>query len=52
MKDGRERLAFAINVIFALVSVFLLALNMVQAEAAMTNGKMLSFQVNTAGDQP
>jgi hypothetical protein len=41
MKRFRERAIFAIHVTFALLTVVLLALDMVKAEAALTNGAML-----------
>jgi hypothetical protein len=43
MKSSRERVVFAIHVAFALLSVALLALDMVKAEAALTNGEMLAL---------
>jgi hypothetical protein len=48
MKRRRERAVFAVHVIFALVSVALLTLNMVKAEAALTNGQMLPLMVTAA----
>jgi hypothetical protein len=41
MKCRREQAVFAIHVAFALVSVILLALNMVKAEAALTNRPLI-----------
>jgi hypothetical protein len=41
MKRYREQAVFALHVVFALVTIVLLALNMVKAEAALTNGQML-----------
>jgi hypothetical protein len=49
MKKGREQAGFAVHLTFALVSILLPTLNMVQAEAALTNEKMLPLQVNAAG---
>jgi hypothetical protein len=49
MKHGRERAVFAIHVIFALLSVALLALDMVKVEAALTAGNMLPLNANAAG---
>jgi hypothetical protein len=46
MNNGRKRAVFAIHVTVALLTVTLLALDMVEVEAALTNGKMLSLQVN------
>ncbi len=45
MKQWRERAVFAIHITFALVTVVLFALDMVKAEAALTNGQMLPVEV-------
>ena len=50
MKRRREQAVFAMHVGFALVSVTLLTLNMVKAEAALTNGQMLPPAVTAAED--
>jgi hypothetical protein len=52
MKRCRERVVFAIHVGFALLTVVLLALDMVKAEAALTNGEMLPLKVTAAGFGP
>jgi hypothetical protein len=49
-KRSREGAVFAIRVTFALLSVALLALLMVKAEAALTNGEMLPPTVTVAGE--
>ena len=45
---NRERAVFAMNVIFALVTLGLLALDVVQMEAAWTRGEMLPLNVTAA----
>jgi len=45
---NRERAAFAMNVIFALVTLGLLALDVVQMEAVWTRGEMLPLNVTAA----
>jgi hypothetical protein len=52
MKRRRELAVFAIHVAFALVSVILLALNMVKAEAALTNRQMLTLIVTASKSYP
>jgi hypothetical protein len=52
MKRRREQAVFAIHVAFALVSVILLALNMVKAEAALTNRQMLTLIVTASKSYP
>ena len=46
MKRFHEQAVFAVHVLFALISVALLALNMVKAEAALTSGQMLPLMVS------
>jgi hypothetical protein len=52
MKRRRQHAVFAIHVAFALVSVILLALNMVKAEAALTNRQMLTLIVTASKSYP
>ena len=52
MKRRRPQSVFAIHVAFALVSVILLALNMVKAEAALTNRQMLTLIVTASKSYP
>jgi hypothetical protein len=49
-KRSREGAVFAIHVTFALLSVALLAVVMVKAEAAFTNGEMLPLTVNVTAE--
>jgi hypothetical protein len=49
-KRSRDGAVFAIRATFALLSVALLALVMVKAEAALTNGEMLPVTVSVTGE--
>jgi hypothetical protein len=49
-KRSRDGAVFAIQATFALLSVALLALVMVKAEAALTNGEMLPVTVSVTGE--
>jgi hypothetical protein len=49
-KRSRDGAGFAIRATFALLSVALLALVMVKAEAALTNGEMLPVTVSVTGE--
>jgi hypothetical protein len=44
----RERTSFAVNVILALVTLCLLALDVVKVEASLTRGEMLLLNVTAA----
>jgi hypothetical protein len=49
-RRSREGAVFAIRTTFALLSVALVALVMVKAEAALTNGEMLPLTVSVTGE--
>jgi hypothetical protein len=52
MKNGHERAVYALHVFFALLTVVLVAVDLVKVEAVLTNGKMLPPNVTATAIEP